>query len=169
METIRIDTDRVKILLTREDLARYGLSVNALDPDSEAVSVALRRLVRDAGFEEAGGRIYLQLYESRSGGCEIFATRLPAEKEEECADATYLLFSCLGESVALAKRLRDSGFRGESRLLRGGDRWFLCFPQGNPPFACDYGETLTEADAVYIEEYADTVLAEEAVERLALL
>ncbi len=168
METIRIDDDRMKVLLTKEDLVRYGLNDRPLDPDSEEVSRALRRLASDAGFEAREGKLYLQLYESRGGGCELFVTRLEGGgEEEEQAVGGYLAFSRREDAVLLAKHLQADGFRGESRLFRGGERLFFHFPEAIPPEACEFGDLLPDGAAAYIEEYADPILTGGAVERLA--
>ncbi len=176
METIRIGDDRLKIMLTKEDLARYDLGGRPLDPDSEEVGKALRRLVLDAGFEGGEGRLYLQLYESKEGGCELFVTRLPAEaaevseeEEEAPPSAAYLRFASLSDAVLLAKRLTGGGAIPESRLLHEGGVWYLAFPHGSPAAACDYGDTLPASAAAYITEYGKTVLGQNAIEALSAL
>ena len=167
METIRIDEDRMKILLTKEDLAHYGLSGHAIDPDSEEVSRALRRLASDAGFAAGEGKLCLQLYESHGGGCELFVTRLAAEDKGKAAPRSgFLALSRQEEAVMLAKHLQKGGFRGESRLLAGGGHLFL-YCEDMPPEACEFGDILPDSAAVYIEEYADPILSNGAVERLA--
>ena len=164
METIRIDEDRMKVVLTKEDLARYGLSGRPLDPESEEVSRALRRLAADAGFTAGEGKLYLQLYESREGGCELFVTRLAAETERK---GGYLALARREDAVLLARHLTQEGFRGPSRLFRGGARYFLHFPESIPTVACEFGSRLPDGAALYIEEYADPLLPTCAVERLA--
>jgi negative regulator of genetic competence, sporulation and motility len=167
METIRINEDRLKVVLTREELIRYGLTDRPLDPDSEEVGHALRRLAADAGLDAAGGRLHLQLFESQGGSCELFVTRLPPEIEDGPPTGGYLVFDAIEDVVLLAKALAREGFGRESRLLGGGGRFFLLFPEGIPKIACEFGSILPPAAEPYIEEYADSLLTASAVERLA--
>lgn len=78
METIRISERKVKIMLTEDDLSRYDLSL-PVDVATDAGRFRMRRLIRDAcggeDFDPDSGRIYVQIYESARGGCELFVTR----------------------------------------------------------------------------------------------
>ncbi len=83
MELIVISDSQIKLTLTPEDLDRYP-------PDAEEGAL-LRAILRDAagigtrnhasaalpaGFADRGGRLFVQMYPSRRGGCELFVTRL---------------------------------------------------------------------------------------------
>ena len=87
MELIVINDLQIKLTLTRDDLGRYP-------PDAETGEI-FREILRDAyrlgldgtgasvlpdGFAQSGGsgRLYVQMYPSRGGGCELFVTRLPS-------------------------------------------------------------------------------------------
>ena len=97
MELLVISKSKLKIMLTAPDMIKYDLTV----PQTESLSVhdreALRHLFRDAkaeiGFDTEGARLFVQLYSSKEGGCEIFVTKLPEDKstvpvwEQEQTDA----------------------------------------------------------------------------------
>ena len=173
METIHIGDDRIKIMLSREDLARYDLGDRPLDPDSEAVSAALRRLLLDAGFEDGKGRLYIQLYESKTGGCELFVTRLPAEALEDEKDIeaapVYVSFSCLNDAVQLARRLKGTAGFPPADLLHDGVSWYLGFDEEPPAVVRDYGDTMNGAVTAYITEYAKAVRKGDALTHLVKL
>lgn len=84
MELIVINESQIKLTLTPADLDRYP-------PDAEEGAL-FRAILRDAcrmgereggtapipaGFADRGGKLFVQMYPSRRGGCELFVTRLP--------------------------------------------------------------------------------------------
>ncbi len=86
MELIVINDLQIKLTLTRDDLGRYP-------PDAETGEI-FRKILKDAcrpspdgsrapalpeGFADGeAGTLYVQMYPSREGGCELFVTRLPS-------------------------------------------------------------------------------------------
>ncbi|MCQ2430139.1 MAG: adaptor protein MecA [Clostridia bacterium] len=80
MEMIVISPSKLKIMLTPPDMQRYDLPSEALDCTDESTRRTFRRIIEDAraetGFETAGQQLFIQLYTSRDGGCELFVTKL---------------------------------------------------------------------------------------------
>ncbi len=88
MELIIIDESRLKIMLTPADMRHYALPSEHMSAVGSATRRAFRHIFDDArervGFDTAGERLFVQLYTSRGGGCEIFVTKLG--EAEELAD-----------------------------------------------------------------------------------
>ncbi len=89
MELILISDSKLKITLTSDDMAQYELDCDTMDYDNTDTRRAFREIfehVRDiTGFDTAGDRLFIQLYPSREGGCEMYITKLGmicAEKRE---------------------------------------------------------------------------------------
>ena len=86
MELIVISPTRLKIMLTEPDMRRYALSADTAGCADGETRRSLRRLFDDArketGFETEGARLLIQLYASRTGGCEIFVTKLGDQNAE---------------------------------------------------------------------------------------
>lgn len=80
MELIVITPTKLKIMLTPPDMKRYDLSPTRMDCADEETRRSFRRIFNDArtqiGFDTTGERLFVQLYTSRGGGCEIFVTKL---------------------------------------------------------------------------------------------
>lgn len=76
MEYLRIDEDKLKITLTEEDLLFYGMDLASLSYSSTETRRAFWAILDDAkhatGFDAAATRVSVQIYASRSGGCEMF-------------------------------------------------------------------------------------------------
>lgn len=87
MELIVINQSKLKIMLTLPDMQRYELAPGHLDCADAQTRRSFRRIFDDArmqtGFDTAGERLLVQLYTSRTGGCEIFVTKLGLREDEE--------------------------------------------------------------------------------------
>ncbi len=79
MELIVIDERKIKLTLTAEEMTAYRLT-----GEDARTSETLRGILRDAGEKcgcrGMGGRVCIEMYPSRKGGCELFVTKL-AERE----------------------------------------------------------------------------------------
>ena len=80
MDLIKINENKLKIMLTPLDMQSYDISAEELDSESIETRAAFRTIMDEArnrtGFDTGGNRIYVQLYPSKSGGCELFVTKL---------------------------------------------------------------------------------------------
>lgn len=86
MELILIDQTKLKIMLTAPDLQHYELAPERLEAMSctdEHTRNAFRHIFDDAeaqiGFHTSGEKLFVQMFTSKCGGCEIFVTRLGNE------------------------------------------------------------------------------------------
>ena len=80
MELIVISHTKIKIMLTKPDMAYYELSGSDLNSADEHTRRAVRHILSDAdrrvGFDTEGERLFVQFFASKDGGCEIFVTKL---------------------------------------------------------------------------------------------
>ena len=80
MELIIISQSKLKIMLSPPDMQHYELQADNLSCATEQTRRAFRHIFDDArsqvGFETEGERLFVQLYASRDGGCEIFVTKM---------------------------------------------------------------------------------------------
>ena len=80
MELIVISPTRLKIMLTEPDMRRSPCPpIRRAVPTAkhgDPCGVCLTMPVRRPAFETEGARLLIQLYASRTGGCEIFVTKL---------------------------------------------------------------------------------------------
>ena len=89
MELIRIGDSKLKITLTSDDMTQYDLDCDTMDYDNTETRRAFWDILDHAkhitGFDAAGDRVFVQLYPSKKGGCEMYVTKLGmvcAEKRE---------------------------------------------------------------------------------------
>ena len=84
MELIQISESKLKIMLSETDMIKYSLDGEELDYSNDETRRAFRRMLSRAreisGFDTRGERIFVQMYPSRGGGCEVFVTKLGDRK-----------------------------------------------------------------------------------------
>ncbi len=80
MEFILINENKIKVMLTNEDLSDFELRADELDySNTETKRMfwdVLSRAKHKTGFDTDGQRVLVQLYPSRKGGCEMFVTKI---------------------------------------------------------------------------------------------
>lgn len=85
MELIQISENKLKIMLSENDMIKYALDGDDTDYSKDETRRAFRAMLSHArelsGFDTRGERIFVQMYPSR-GGCEVFVTKLGDRKGE---------------------------------------------------------------------------------------
>lgn len=179
MELIKISNEKLKITLSPEDMEEYGIDCDAADYGRTETRRAFWHLLDEVkhrtGFDSASDRVYIQLYPSRDGGCEMFVTKLAdrAEKasSEPCPATRYAyLFpdvaSVTGACRALSARrgqLRASAYSAEDGSL-------LLLLDGEPPaFLSEFGRAIDAHTAVLGIPEHFTLLTDNAIGELAAL
>ncbi len=111
MELIRISASKLKIMLTGEDMEKYALDARTADYDDTATRRAFWSILDDAknqtGFNAAGDRVFIQLYPSKHGGCEMFVTKMNLLCAEEGEKKTSLFNGRISKTVL--ERIDDGG------------------------------------------------------------
>ncbi len=80
MEILPINEAKLKVLMTEEDMHRYGLVGECIDCDTAQARKIFWSILDEAkkstGFDVAKDKVLVQLYPSKDGGCELFVTKL---------------------------------------------------------------------------------------------
>ena len=199
MELIVIGENRLKIMLTGEDMARYDLTEpDSLEPSAHCATPHTREVLRhifadahsQVGFDTEGERLFVQLYASKGGGCEIFVTKLGEagearllkrimSNERVCYErdrTVWLRLDRLDDLTALCRRLIATGFHGSSNLYISPSNdsvWYLslCIPEEQNgvlcfPFLTEYGDEMGEDMSLYLGEHGRLLCASVAVETM---
>ena len=80
MELILINDTKLKIMLTDADMERYELDCNCANYNNTETRRAFWSILDEAkhktGFDAASDKIFIQLYPSKEGGCEMYVTKV---------------------------------------------------------------------------------------------
>lgn len=83
MELILIDSSKLKIILTKNDLDTLNINVEDMDYSNTASKRVFWELIEKAktetGFNADKSKLYVQLFPSIDGGCEMFITKYLSE------------------------------------------------------------------------------------------
>ena len=128
MEMILINSAKLKVMLSENDLRPYSLTCDTIDYSNDATKRAFRDILDTAkkktGFDAEGAKVYIQVFPVRSGAvrgsgrcCELFVTKLPdTENETETGTGTRTECKCRAgrdgdTSPASGEREQGSGQR----------------------------------------------------------
>ena len=93
MELIVVNSQKLKIILDKDDMLSFDISGEDLDYSSaktrKALGNILERAKAETGFDTGNDRLYIQVFLSVDGGCEMFFTKrarlLPEPESKSCS------------------------------------------------------------------------------------
>ena len=197
MEWIRISKNKLKIMLSAEDARHYELDCDAADLGDLVTRSAFHEILSDVkkqtDFDASEDKIYIQMYPSKEGGCELFVTRmglLLCEEENEISPKTgrengrfrlpprevterrAFCFEKLPLLLAVCRRLGAVPRKRESEVWRDEQSrwWLLVATKGAEKlgFVREYGcEVRAELARLYLAEHGKIICKKNAVQTLA--
>lgn len=178
MELIVIDEDKIKIMLSAEDMKEYSLDCDKMDYGDADTRKAFRSILDEAkhraGFDTTPGKVLVQVYPSKAGGCEMFITRLENNNEDdgetEVREAAIFGFDNINDLILLCRRLCMSGRGGDADVYYGDGGWFLRLNSDTDClFVSDFGTRMGDIYSAYIHEYCTCICSADAIEKLSAL
>ena len=200
MEWIRISKNKLKIMLSAEDARHYELDCKSADLEDLVTRTAFREILSDVkrqtDFDASEDKIYIQMYPSKEGGCELFVTRmglLLSDEENGISPKTVrengrlrlppraaaperraFCFDALSALLAVCKRVAQSTRVRESEVFRDEQaRWWLLLTGKSTQrlaFAREYGrEVRADLAHLYLAEHATPICPKNAVQTLSEL
>ncbi len=147
MELIMINSEKMKIMLTREDMTYYDIKMYSLGHTGNNVREAFSRVLEDirseTGFDTVTEKSILQVYPSRDGGCEVYVTRLSGKGDEtvptdnkggrdgarvsikKWLEEVIFVFEDITDTIDACRLLLADGYAYESRLYEKDGRYYL--------------------------------------------
>ncbi len=181
MELILISDSKLKIMLSQKDMTKYALKIEDIDYDNTETRRAFWNILDEAkhktGFDAARERIFVQVFPSRCGGCEIFVTKL--EKGVSADDLsvsvakrranTVYRFSDINNLLSVCSILYKRGYEGESAVYYDDKNYYLSIT-GEQLFIDEYADMRENIKYIYhILEHCEGICTRGAVETLAAL
>ena len=191
MEVLRIGDNKLKVTLTGDDMAQYRLQCDTMDYDTTETRRAFWQILDEAkhktGFDAGSGKIFVQVYASRDGGCEMFVTRVGEEAEDMgCSQATrregIYVFTKLTYLLDVCGALAELGYNAPSSAYLAGGEYYLLIRERDCAgglgsraiseygFIEEYGTRLFGGVRLaYLREHGSPIVEGDAVEQLAAL
>ena len=158
MELLRVSDNKLKVMLTKEDLNDFGIRAEDLDygnTETKRMFWDILNLAKHTeSFDTDGFRVLVQLYPSRDGGCEMFITKLgasprpcplsgdaqepllhykPSHRMSDMGKPGAFGFSCMEWMISVCHRLCGIGYAGQSEAYIGDDGRYYLFLEGLDP------------------------------------
>lgn len=188
MELILISDTKLKVMLSPEDMRRFDITCDDLDSTALASRRAFWSILDEArsqtGFDPSGHKIFVQMYPSRGGGCELFVTRLGGKKDGDTkksrgfvtdivpapAEQSLYAFDSLSDLLSACRRLSGEDDPPAARAYTDEtkSRFYLVLAADAPVLSEYNGIRCRPRDFAYIEEYCRMFCAD-AVRILAPL
>ncbi len=192
MDLILINNSKLKIMLTRDDMASYSLTCDNIDYDNTETRRAFWDILDAAkhktGFDAATDRIFIQIYPSKAGGCEMYVTKLMQQNGSEFQNGSVSFslkppseyirdiyrFNEINDLISACVRMCESGYRGQSSVWcdeSGTKKYYLIleYKCGNYDLLCEYGGKCTSGFYTYITEHCKNIRLGDAVNVMAAL
>lgn len=191
MDLILIDQNKLKIMLSDSDMKDYSLNCASVDYDDRETRTVfwniLHRAKDETGFDAEGGKIFIQFYPSKEGGCEMYVTKLGLVRNDEhekkdkkqssgLRECAYS-FDALEKLLAVCRRLSEIGYPEKSAAWRSSDKYYLLLeePEENAyipltecTFIREYGKSESfRSLKMLLAEQGECICAEDAVDILS--
>ena len=183
MDLIKINDNKLKIMLTPGDMQCYALKADELDGARIETRQAFRSIMDEVrnrtGFDAKGNQVYVQVYPSREGGCEMFVTKLgllcalsegeerpplsaaknislsPAGRTQSIRQSernrtVAFVFEALDHLLRVCRRLHARAYVGTSSVYRGEEGCYYLLLSDNAGHRCTLSDRGTLA---YLGEY----------------
>jgi negative regulator of genetic competence, sporulation and motility len=172
MELILINDSKLKIMLSPDDMREYDISCDSVDYKKTETRRAFWCILDDVkhktGFDAASEKVYIQMYPSKEGGCEMYVTKLgftsPDESIDIAENASCELayhFTELDSLLRVCRQLNSIGLDSLGEAYRADNGYYLILG-GTPPdslaFIEEFGKKCDSDTAkTYLEEYGTRI------------
>ena len=193
MELILINDAKLKIMLTEQDMVHYDLDCNCANYDNTETRRAFWSILDEAkhrtGFDAASDRVFIQMYPSKEGGCEMYVTKVgllcastekAKKKKESTAEQTKMLSFVFDSLRCLLEACRSVCFSviippSQAFIDDLGTCYLLLDSSGkyDITYLCsiinEYGKQVSnDTISVYIEEHGKNICSNRAIEVLSV-
>ena len=189
MDILVISESKLKIMLEKEDMKRYGLFGSELNyddpPTRKKLLSILDKAKEECGFDTGSEKLLVQLYPSKDGGSEMFVTKLgplPASAEQSLKRSrgvgvflrgTQIYFTKHFSSLVSIARAIGADTVERSRVYYEEEQGYYLFLEERGGGALspllpvlEFADPIPGAMRPYIEEYASLMMEENALATL---
>lgn len=182
MDFLVVSESKLKIMLTREDMKKYGIDSVDVDYDDPKTRRRFWKILDDAkekcGFDVAGDKVLIQFYPAKEGS-EIFVTKLgvlPVGAERAISKSSKVAmlstrrciykFESLDAMICAAKIIGDGSSDRRPRAFIGdnGAYYIVADERGGASergcdfsYITEYGKEIPSNVGAYIAEHAKEV------------
>lgn len=195
LEFLLIGESKIKIVLNSDEAAKYKLGDGSGEIGSAGVRRAFWQVLdlakAEVGFDPAGDKVLIQLYPIKSGGCELFVTKLGILPESSARlvsksnrismlqkKVSLYAFDSLDDLSAAARAVMaiSGDVSPVSRVYCENGRYYLALEEYGKggeqvefPCILEFATPLTAELSAYISEHALCLAEERGIELFSAL
>jgi len=184
MELILINNSKLKVMLTPADMESYAITCDTIDYENTETRRAFWNILDEAkhktGFDAASDRVFIQVYPSRNGGCEMYVTKLvhndcPLTCGIDVRRAVTMReiysFADIDDLLNVCSQLAVNGYIDDSSAFSDENNYYLILSEtGGYSFITEYGERrITNLLEPYLTEHCKCICDGNAVGILSKL
>ena len=186
---------KLKIVASEEEMKEYRLEISGCEQGGQRLRRAFWQVLdmakSEVGFDPAGDKVLIQFYPIKTGGCEIFVTKLGILPESSARIVSksnkievlsrhrgFYSFDSLEDLCTFCrtiKKISNDGVPASDVYFDGG-RYFLSveeYGKGGEtvefPCILEFAKGLTADFSIYIFEHADLIAQGDGIERFSLI
>ena len=186
MELIFINDTKLKIILNDADMEYYRLDCNCVNYNNTETRRAFWDILDEAkhktGFDAASDKVFIQLYPSKEGGCEMYVTKLnlpcpPNQKSLQISQPIVAMFKTLKDMIYACRLIKQfSIICNSSAWIDENKICYLLLESDSNSLTSNLSSILNEFGSdisndnfiTYIKEHGKTICENCAVEKLSV-
>ena len=186
MELILINDAKLKIILNDADMEYYRLDCNCANYNNTETRRAfwdiLDEVKHKTGFDAASDKVFIQLYPSKEGGCEMYVTKLniPCSSNQNLLHISHpliVVFKTLKDMISACRLIKQFAFTCNSKAWVDENQVFYLFLETDDSMntSClnsilnEFGSNIPIDNIIpYIKEHGKTICENCAVEKLSV-
>ena len=172
MDVIEIGTAQLIFVLDRGDMIKYAIDSQG---DSSRMRESFKRIISDLGISRSFSKdVLVQIFESKSGGCEMFVTKLPdgigLVNVTDDGDRSYIyLFKSLSDLIAGCHMMKATDRRGGYVYAEIKNKYYYLILSEECRYLGEFGAVRCKESAKeYLQEHC-TLICDNAIEHLSAL
>lgn len=190
MELILINDTKLKIILNNSDMEHYRLDCNCANYNNTETRRAFWDILDEAkhktGFDAASDKVFIQLYPSKEGGCEMYVTKIASLCTSKCHtlqtkqskyDPMIFSFKTLHDMILACRLIGSYAYHLDSKtwIDEMGTCYLLLTPEDGLDISHlnnminEFGYSLSfESTMPYINEHGKVICETCAIEKLSV-
>ena len=178
MELIRISDKKIKISLTSAELEDYELTAEMISGSDKRSKKAFRELLvhakETADFDADGEKVFVQIFRSDGGGCEIFVSLITDKSgasERKRRDGAFT-FSGMKDLLSSCRALKRMGYGGVSSAYKSENGYSLILLNATEEqcaYVTEWGRRIEVPNEAYVSEHYLPIRTGDAVSVLSEL
>ena len=185
MELKLVNENKLKIVLTNEDMTSLDITCEEMDYDNTGTKRIfwdiLDKAKHQIGFDAGADKLFVQVYPDKNGGCLMYVTKdaqkgNPYTYEKKFKSKLYTgikkkrvlyMFDNSESLIDACEKLNLAGFTGKSDIFAGDGRYYLYIEDNREQpleFVGEYGVLINNPlFGFYLDEHTKKIVSSNAV------